>query len=61
MAWYDLINRITAENEYAGQTFLQKHFNYRILVKYLVMAISLPEKNYKSILKYSNSGFDSSF
>ena len=39
-AWYDLLKRITAKNENVGQTYLKKHLNYTILVKYCVMAIS---------------------
>ena len=65
MAWYDLLMRIKAN---VGQTYLQKHLNYTILLKYFVLAIStnsnhflmciemsLPERNYNSIWQYSNS------
>ena len=37
---YSKEQRITAENENIGQTYLKKHLNYTIIVKYCVMAIS---------------------
>ena len=40
MAGYDLLIIITAKNENGRQTYLKKHLDYTILVKYCVMAIS---------------------
>ena len=39
-ACYGLLKRITAKNENNGQTYLKKHLNYTISVKYCVMTIS---------------------
>ena len=37
---HDLLSRVTGKNKNVGQTYLKKYFDYTVLVKYLVMAIS---------------------